>query len=162
MGQSKVRRAPEKEIVALLQSLQKPSQRALSKSSHSTPHCHHLLHVVSSAQDNSKLIPPPQIQAAKPSVDTSAHAAYSHPHLKLGKLKVLYRVFHFALSGLPSLSPLKENKETTRWPKISLFSPYQGLLWQGYQEPWVASSQLYIILLFFTTDWIKLLQIDKQ
>ncbi|XP_046762495.1 uncharacterized protein CFAP97D2 isoform X1 [Gallus gallus] len=69
-----------------------------------------------------------RIQAAKPSVDTSAHAAYSHPHLKLGKLKVLYRVFHFALSGLPSLSPLKENKETTRWPKISLFSPYQGLL----------------------------------
>ncbi|XP_046765721.1 uncharacterized protein CFAP97D2 isoform X3 [Gallus gallus] len=30
-----------------------------------------------------------RMQAAKPSVDTSAHAAYSHPHLKLGKLKVL-------------------------------------------------------------------------
>lgn len=34
-----------------------------------------------------------QIQAAKPLVDTSARAAYSHLYLKLGKLKVFVGCF---------------------------------------------------------------------
>lgn len=82
------------------------------------------------------------------------------PSSEAGEAESVYRVFHLALSGLPSLSPPKENKETTRWPKISLFSPCQGLLRQDYQEPWVAHSQLYII--YFFDYWFNQTASDWQ